>query len=169
MRFFSELGHVESLRSRFKKRTLPKTSRYVPHRLKLSANGEGAQMSGYLRKKYGKNGAKWRRFWFVLKDGTLYAYKAPEDSVACDNFPILGYILETLSEVTREQKKSVINISPIIIFFFQKNIELYEGENGGLVFQLAHPRNETLTFCADNDNICEKWIAAINEAVQIDP
>jgi len=143
-----ELGHVESLRSRFKKRTLPKTSRYVPHRLKLSANGEGAQMSGYLRKKYGKNGAKWRRFWFVLKDGTLYAYKAPEDSVACDNFPILGYILETLSE---------------------KNIELYEGENGGLVFQLAHPRNETLTFCADNDNICEKWIAAINEAVQIDP
>ena len=54
-------------------------------------------------------------------------------------------------------------------FLFQKNIELYEGENGGLVFQLAHPGNETLTFCADNDNICEKWIAAINEAVQIDP
>ena len=96
---FSELGHVESLRSRFKKRTLPKTSRYVPHRLKLSANGEGAQMSGYLRKKYGKNGAKWRRFWFVLKDGTLYAYKAPEDSVPCDTFSILGFILETLSEV----------------------------------------------------------------------
>jgi hypothetical protein len=78
----------------------------------------------------------------------LYAYKASEDSVACDTFPILGFILETLSE---------------------KNIELYEGENGGLVFQLAHPGNETLTFCADNDNICEKWIAAINEAVQIDP
>ena len=52
---------------------------------------------------------------------------------------------------------------------FQKNIELYEGENGGLVFQLAHPGSETLTFCADNDNICEKWIAAINEAVQMDP
>ena len=56
-----------------------------------------------------------------------------------------------------------------ILLLFQKNIELYEGENGGLVFQLAHPGSETLTFCADNDNICEKWIAAINEAVQMDP
>ena len=52
--------------------------------------------------------------------------------------------------------------------FLQKNIELYEGESGGLVFQLAHPGRETLIFCADNDNICEKWMAAINEAVKID-
>ena len=52
--------------------------------------------------------------------------------------------------------------------FLKKNIELYEGESGGLVFQLAHPGRETLIFCADNDNICEKWMAAINEAVKID-
>ena len=64
----------------------------------MSANGEGAQMSGYLRKK-SKNGAKWKRFWFVLKDGILYSYKAPEDSVPSDTFPILGFVLETLSEV----------------------------------------------------------------------
>ena len=56
-------------------------------------------MSGYLRMKKSKNGAKWKRFWFILKDGTLYSYKAPEDSMACDTFPILGFVLETLSEV----------------------------------------------------------------------
>ena len=54
------------------------------------------------------------------------------------------------------------------VSLLQKNIELYEGESGGLVFQLAHPGRETLIFCADNDNICEKWMAAINEAVKID-
>ena len=68
-----------------------------------SANGsgsgsEGAQMSGYLRKKQ-KNGAKWKRLWFVLKDGLLYAFKAPEDTMPSDTFPILGYKLEILSEV----------------------------------------------------------------------
>ena len=55
-------------------------------------------MSGYLRKKQ-KNGAKWKRLWFVLKDGILYAFKAPEDGVPSDTFPILGYKLEILSEV----------------------------------------------------------------------
>ena len=55
-------------------------------------------MSGYLRKKQ-KNGAKWKRLWFVLKDGILYAFKAPEDSVPSDTFPISGYKLEILSEV----------------------------------------------------------------------
>ena len=79
-------------------------------------------MSGYLRKKYGKNGAKWRRFWFVLKDGTLYAYKAPEDSVPCDTFSILGFILETLSEVDTYIK--------ILVFFIpgsdQKDVSIGE-------------------------------------------
>ena len=51
-----------------------------------------------LRKKQ-KNGAKWKRLWFVLKDGILYAFKAPEDGVPSDTFPILGYKLEILSEV----------------------------------------------------------------------
>ena len=55
-------------------------------------------MSGYLRKKQ-KNGAKWKRLWFVLKDGILYAFKAPEDLVPADTFSIMGYKLEILSEV----------------------------------------------------------------------
>ena len=62
------------------------------------SGSEGAQMSGYLRKKQ-KNGAKWKRLWFVLKDGLLYAFKAPEDTMPSDTFPILGYKLEILSEV----------------------------------------------------------------------
>merc|ERR1711860_135788 len=66
-----------------------------------------------------------KRFHFVLKDRVLYAYKAAEDAMPFDTFPILGFTLETLSE---------------------KNIELYEGESGGLVFQLAHPGRETLIF-----------------------
>ena len=57
-----------------------------------------AQMSGYLRKKQ-KNGAKWKRFHFVLKDRVLYAYKAAEDAMPADTYPILGFTLETLSEV----------------------------------------------------------------------
>lgn len=105
---FLELGNVESLRNRFKKRDIPRASKYVPQRLKLSANGEGAQMSGFLRKKQ-KNGTKWKRLWFVLKDRVLYAYKAPEDSVACDTYPILGFVLETLSEVSMHLTKLKVN------------------------------------------------------------
>ena len=56
-------------------------------------------MSGYLRKKQ-KNGAKWKKLWFVLKDGVLYAYKAPEDAMPCDTFAIMGFKLEILSEVS---------------------------------------------------------------------
>lgn len=149
-----ELGNVDSLRGKFKK-SLSRTSRNLGQshqqnqRLKQAAStgsasgsgSEGAQMSGYLRKKQ-KNGAKWKRLWFVLRDGILYAFKAPEDLLPADTISIMGYKLEILSE---------------------KNIELYEGESGGLVFQLAYPGNETLIFCADNDNICEKWMAAINK------
>lgn len=97
---FVELGNVEGLRGKFKKRDVPssssaRSSKNTQQRLK---NGEGAQMSGYLRKKQ-KNGAKWKRLWFVLKDRTLHAYKAPEDALPCDTLPILGFKLETLSEV----------------------------------------------------------------------
>ena len=54
-------------------------------------------MCGYLKKRL--RNAKWKRMWFVLKDKVLYAYKASEDTVAAETFPILGYDLDTLSEV----------------------------------------------------------------------
>ena len=99
----SELGHSEHLRSRFKKRDTSKSSRYVPQRLKVSASGDGgAQMCGYLRRRQDRG--KWKRMWFVLKDRVLYAYKASEDAIAVETFPILGYDLDTLSEVRRKLK-----------------------------------------------------------------
>lgn len=110
----TELGNVENLKSKFKKRDVPprSSSRYAVasahQRLKQSnsnnadlastAVSSSVQMSGYLRKKQ-KNGAKWKRLWFVLKDSTLYSYKAPEDALPCDTFSIVGFKLETLSEV----------------------------------------------------------------------
>ncbi len=128
-----ELGPMENLRARFKKRDTSRNGRYVPPRLKVSANGgDGAQMCGYLRRRLragngsnggavgvgvgvggggggGRNGGKWKRMWFVLKDRVLYAYGASEDAVACETFPILGYRLDVLSEVTLDLKKVVVN------------------------------------------------------------
>ena len=110
---------MESLRNKFKKREIPRSGRYADRqRLKMSASSNGpaalennAQMSGYLRKKQ-KNGAKWKRFHFVLKDRVLYAYKAAEDAMPSDTFPILGFTLETLSEVRKKvsfSRKKLIN------------------------------------------------------------
>ena len=55
-------------------------------------------MSGYLKQKM--KGSRWKRYWFVLKDRVLYTYKASEDKVAVDTVPVLGWQLETLSDVS---------------------------------------------------------------------
>jgi len=141
-----QCGNDEDLRSRFKKReTSRNVARYIPQRLKVSANDEGSAMSGYLKKR--QKNSKWKRCWFVLKDRVLYTYKASEDAVATDTLPVLGLELEPLSD---------------------KNFELYEGVSAGLVFQLTHPGRETLVFCAENDNIAEKWMASLREAITMD-
>jgi len=48
------------------------------------------------RKTRSKN---WKRLWFVLKDRAIYVYKAPEDNVAIEAIPILGYTFDLCSEV----------------------------------------------------------------------
>ncbi len=94
-----DLLHVDTLRPRFKKRDSSKHRHHVPERLRVGSNGDGSvQMCGYLKKRL--RNAKWKRMWFVLKDRVLYAYRASEDTVAAETFPILGYDLDTLSEVT---------------------------------------------------------------------
>ena len=60
-------------------------------------------------------------------------------------------------------------IGPFSFSIFQKNFELYEGEYAGLVFILSHPGGDSLVFCAENDNVCEKWMGAIREAIKLDP
>ena len=72
-------------------------ARFVPQRLKLSANSEGSQVSGYLRRK--QKNSKWKRCWFVLKDRVLYTYRASEDSVAIDTLPVLGWTVSILDQV----------------------------------------------------------------------
>lgn len=54
-------------------------------------------------------------------------------------------------------------------FLSQRNFEVYEGENAGLVFSLTHPGSgDSLVFCAEDDNVCEKWVVAIGDAVRLD-
>ena len=54
-------------------------------------------MSGHLHFRSGSS--KWKKLWFVLKDQVLYSYRAPEDTVASDTTPILGYELDHDVEV----------------------------------------------------------------------
>jgi len=134
-----------TLLTRFKKRdTSRAVGKYIPQRLKLSANAEESQMSGYLKL---KKGSRWKTNWFVLKDRVLYTYKASEDNVAVETLPVLGWRLETLAD---------------------KNFELYEGVSAGLVFQLSHPGGGCLVFCAENDNFAEKWMTALRESVTLE-
>ena len=102
--------------------------RYVPQKLRVAANGTNAngddgsmQMCGYLKKRL--RNAKWKRMWFVLKDRVLYAFKASEDTVATETFPILGYDLDTLSEVSWKPvrgKKMKTLIKMIIQIFLEE-------------------------------------------------
>ena len=86
------------LRSRFKRRDISRSvTRFVPQRLKLSANSEGSQVSGYLKRK--QKNTKWKRCWFVLKDRVLYTYRASEDTVAIDTLPVLGWNISMLEQV----------------------------------------------------------------------
>ena len=94
----SVYGDDVDLRSRFKRRDVSRTvARFVPQRLKLSANSEGSQVSGYLRRKV--KTSKWKRCWFVLKDRVLYTYRASEDGVATDTLPVLGWTVDTVDQV----------------------------------------------------------------------
>ena len=97
----------------------------VPNRLRVTASDVGAQMSGYLHRGKCTSGSsalaggggsgnsistlasatKFKRMWFVLKDRVLYSYRAPEDTVAVDTCPVLGFDLEVESQVTRNWKK----------------------------------------------------------------
>lgn len=89
-------GESPDLRPQFKRRDSPRScGRYVPQRLQLSGNSSGCQMAGYLRRRL--PGERWRgstALWFVLRDRVLYTYRAPEDAVATEALPVLGYTLD---------------------------------------------------------------------------
>ena len=74
--------------------------RHVAARYKevSGAQQQDVQMSGYLKLRAGRGG-KWRQSWWVLKDRVLYRFEAMEDKIAKETLPVLGWTLETLSDV----------------------------------------------------------------------
>ena len=85
----------------------------VPKRLQVSANAEGALMSGYLHKR-ARTIPKWKKLWFVVKDRVLYIYKASEDTVAAHTVPILGFDLDFDIEVLRQLRCYYLKFEPNI-------------------------------------------------------
>ena len=159
---------MPELQQRFKKKeTSSPVTNYIPTRLREAADSQEVQMSGFLKWKRGK-GAGWKKNWFVLKDRVLYTFKAVNDKVATDTRPVLGWTLETLSDVSYSYHDrlfhGICNRKIMFFFSFQKNFELYEGEPAGLVFLLTHPGQESIVFCSENDNLAEKWMTALREA-----
>ena len=105
--FPPEYQHVPELQQRFKKKESSGTvTNYIPTRLREAADSQEVQMSGFLKWKRGK-GAGWKKNWFVLKDRVLFAFIAVNDEVATDTRPLLGWTLETLSDVSFPIKKGL--------------------------------------------------------------
>ena len=98
---------------------------YIPTRLREAADSQEVQMSGFLKWKRGK-GAGWKKNWFVLKDRVLYTFKAVNDKVATDTRPVLGWTLETLSDVSYSYHDrlfhGICNRKIMFFFLFRKTL-----------------------------------------------
>ncbi|KAF4112384.1 FYVE, RhoGEF and PH domain-containing protein 5 isoform X2 [Onychostoma macrolepis] len=90
-------------------------------------------MSGTLQR-YRNSKRSWRSLWFLLKDKVLYAYPQPEERVACETLPLLGFSVR--SEV--------------------------EGESS--MFQLYHKSTLFYTFRAQDSHTALRWVNAMEEA-----
>ena len=98
MRIFLGFEHDPVILKKFKKRDVHRTvGKYIPKRLKQGANTEGSQMSGHLKQ---KGLLLWKTNWYVLKDRVLYTYKASEDTVAIETLSVLGWTLQTVTDVS---------------------------------------------------------------------
>nr|CAD7576908.1 unnamed protein product [Timema californicum] len=94
-----QANELYRVRARFKKSEVDtgKKVKYVPQRLlEVTANDTGSQLNGWLQKRTRRS---WKRYWFVLKEQVLYAYKASEDVVALESIPVLGYKVVTMNKV----------------------------------------------------------------------
>lgn len=71
----------------------------IPSYLKeVSANTDNSSMSGYLEKIKGKK-KQGKRLWFVIKNKVLYTYAASENVAALKSQPLLGFTVESDSEL----------------------------------------------------------------------
>ncbi|XP_026069086.1 FYVE, RhoGEF and PH domain-containing protein 5-like isoform X1 [Carassius auratus] len=76
----------------------------------------------------------WRSLWFLLKDKVLYTYPQPEERVACETLPLMGFSVR--SEV--------------------------EGESS--MFQLYNNSTLFYTFRAQDSHVAQRWVNAMEEA-----
>ncbi|XP_056607229.1 FYVE, RhoGEF and PH domain-containing protein 5 [Triplophysa dalaica] len=95
--------------------------------------GADGVMSGTLQR-YKNSKRSWRSLWFLLKDKVLYTYPQPEERLACETLPLLGFSVR--SEV--------------------------EGESS--VFQLYHKSTLFYTFRAQDSHTAQRWVDAMEEA-----
>nr|CAD7425356.1 unnamed protein product [Timema monikensis] len=105
-----QANELYRVRARFKKSEVDmgKKVKYVPQRLlEVTANDTGSQLNGWLQKRTRRS---WKRYWFVLKEQVLYAYKASEDVVALESIPVLGYKVVTMNKIGRSRSwKNCLN------------------------------------------------------------
>lgn len=95
--------------------------------------GSESMMSGTLQRC--KNSKRsWRSLWFLLKDRVLYTYPQPEERVACETLPLLGF-----------------SVRPEV-----------EGESS--MFQLYHKSTLFYTFRAQDSHTAQRWVNAMEEA-----
>ncbi|KAF4095355.1 FYVE, RhoGEF and PH domain-containing protein 6-like [Onychostoma macrolepis] len=80
------------------------------------------------------NRKQWKRFWFVIMNKVLYTYAASEDVAALESQPLLGFSVRT------------------------------EKPESSLHFKLYHKDTLYYIFRASDNQICDRWIEAIQEA-----
>lgn len=95
--------------------------------------GAEGVMSGTLQRCRNSK-RSWKSLWFLLKDKVLYTYPQPEERLACETLPLLGFSVR--SEV--------------------------EGESS--VFQLYHKSTLFYTFRAQDSHTAQRWVDAMEEA-----
>ncbi|XP_050968973.1 FYVE, RhoGEF and PH domain-containing protein 5 isoform X2 [Labeo rohita] len=76
----------------------------------------------------------WRSLWFLLKDKVLYTYPQPEERVACETLPLLGFSVRS------------------------------EAEGESSMFQLYHKSTLFYTFRAQDSHTAQRWVNAMEEA-----
>lgn len=95
--------------------------------------GSEAVMSGTLQRCRNSK-RSWRSLWFLLKDKVLYTYPQPEERVACETLPLLGFSVRS------------------------------EAEGESSVFQLYHKSTLFYTFRAQDSHTAQRWVNAMEEA-----
>ncbi|KAK1796596.1 hypothetical protein P4O66_009627 [Electrophorus voltai] len=59
--------------------------------------GSEGEMSGTLQRSRNSK-RSWKSLWFLLKDKVLYTYPQPEERLACESLPLLGFSVRSESE-----------------------------------------------------------------------